>query len=86
VAKGELLGLPVAVARAPDPGIVGLAGDVVGETRNTFTIRVGGPGGRRIVVAKDGHTFRFTLADGATVDVAGDAVRFRGEDRTKKVR
>ena len=86
VAKGELIGLPVEVVEAPDAALVGLAGELVDETRNTFTVRVGGPGGRRVVVAKNGHLFRFMLPTGEAVDIPGDAVRFRSEDRTKKVR
>lgn len=85
-AKGELIGLPVAIAAAPDPAVVGLTGEVIDESRNTFTVRVGGPGGRRVVIAKNGHVFRFTMPKGDEVEVPGDAIRFRSEDRTKKVR
>lgn len=86
VAKGELIGLPCRVAAAPDGGIVGLEGHVVDETLRTLTLRIGGPGGRRVQLAKPGTTFSFQAANGQWVDVDGRAIEFRSADRTKKVK
>lgn len=85
VAKGELIGLPVTVTKSTDAALVGLAGEVVDETLNTLTIRVGGPGGRRFQVPKVGTFFTFDVA-GEGVEVEGAAIQFRSWDRTKKVR
>lgn len=85
VAKDELVGRRVRIAAANDAGIVGLEGDVVGETLRTLELRVGGPGGRRIRVAKQGATFAFQEGE-REVEVPGAAIEFRSWDRTKKVR
>lgn len=87
VGKGEFIGLEVLVRKANDAGIVGLTGTVVDETLHTLTIRIGGPGGRRVQLAKVGAVFGLRRdASKDWVDVDGAAVEFRAEDRTKKVR
>ena len=83
VARGELIGLPVRVAAASDGGLVGLAGTVVDETLRTLTVRVAD--GREVRLSKPGATFEFTAPQGKVL-VAGAAIEFRPEDRTKKVR
>lgn len=87
VARGELIGLHATVHDSPDAGIVGLSGDVVGETLHTLTLRVGGPGGRRVQLAKAACVFAFWAPDrDEPVLVDGRAIQFRPQDRTKKVR
>ncbi len=87
VGKGEFIGLEAVVRKANDAGIVGLQGTIVDETLHTLTVRVGGPGARRVQLAKVGTVFGLR-SDPAKdwVDVDGAAVEFRAEDRTKKVR
>ncbi len=85
VARAELIGLDCEVVQSPDAGLVGLRGEVVDETMHTLTLRIGGPGGRCVQVAKHAGTFRFA-GDGDVVDIDGRAIRFRPEDRTKKVK
>lgn len=86
--KGELIGLHAKVADAHDRGLVGLEGEVIDETLRTLTLRIGGPGGRRVQVAKLGATFAFSTPgfDKPPVEVEGAALEFRPEDRVKKVR
>lgn len=87
VAKGELVGLGATVHDSPDEGIKGLSGDVVGETLHTLTLRVGGPGGRRIQLAKAACVFAFEVPGrDEPVLVEGRAIEFRPQDRTKKVK
>ncbi len=87
VGKGELIGLEAVVRKANDAGIVGLNGDIIDETLHTLTLRVGGPGGRRIQLAKVGMVLGVRRdADASWVDLEGAALEFRAEDRTKKVR
>lgn len=87
VAKGELIGMQATVLRANDAGIVGLAGDVIDETLRTVTLRIGGPGGRRVRLAKQGTVFGFRSdPDTDWVEVDGAAIGFRSMDRTKKVK
>ncbi len=83
VARGELIGLSVRVAAANDAGLVGLSGTVIDETLRTLTVRRAD--GRESRLSKDGATFEFTTPQGKVL-VAGAAIVFRPEDRTKKVR
>lgn len=82
VARHELIGLEVSV-RSPHPGWDGLSGRIVDETKNTFLVeRASGPA---VMVPKRGQRFEFRVGD-ALVEVRGDDIIFRPEDRTKKVR
>ena len=77
----ELIGLNVQVYKASSDQRV-LDGRVVDETMNTFVLETGSGDNR---IAKHGHFFDFQL-DGAIVRINGDRIRFRPEDRTKKVK
>jgi len=76
----ELVGLALKVVQASDGGMVGMEGIVVDETRETLVI----DGDRRRTLPKRGLTFEFTLDDGTTVVLEGDAIAFRPEDRVKR--
>ena len=65
--RHELAGLSVRVHEARHEGYVGIAGDVVDETRNTLLI-----GAARTQVPKAACEFAFDLGDGTTVLVEGD--------------
>jgi len=73
--RHELVGLPVRVADAPNPDLVGIEGRVVRETMRTLV--VDGPAGasRDRQVPKQGSTFEFALTDepAATREGAGTA-------------
>jgi ribonuclease P protein subunit POP4 len=79
--KHELIGLQVQVLRATDPGQVRMSGRVVDETRNLLVIEAGGIEKR---IPKQGARFRFEIQGG--IEVEGDEIRFRPEDRVKKAR
>jgi len=79
--KHELIGLQVAILHSADPSLVGVRGLVVDETRNTLVVEAGG---REKRVLKEGARFRFEVQGGVEVD--GDEILFRPEDRTKKAR
>lgn len=68
---------------AHDPTHVGLKGVLVDETLNTLVLRSSDGTTRRI--AKAHALFAITTEDGP-VAVPGDRIRFRPEDRIKKVR
>jgi ribonuclease P protein subunit POP4 len=76
------IGLDVVVTASTCPSQVGMRGRVVDETRNTVTIE---QGGAERMIAKAGCEFRFE-EDGQAYTVSGDDIRFRPEDRIKKVR
>ncbi len=79
--KHELIGLQVEVLRATDPGQVAVSGLVVDETRNLLVVETGGVEKR---IPKQGSRFRFQIQGG--IEVEGDEIRFRPEDRVKKAR
>ena len=77
--RTELIGLDVEVLSEPYSGI---AGKVVDETKNTFTIE---SAGTERMVPKPGNEFRFTY-EGKEFVVKGKDIQHRPEDRIKKVR
>ena len=83
VARGELIGQTVKVMESRDPGLVGLSGLVVDETLRTFIVRR--QDGRESRIGKRESVFEFQTPRGP-VRVAGAAIEFRSEDRTKKVK
>lgn len=86
LARGELIGLPVEVLESTDPTLVGVRGLVVDETLNTFLVERE-PDGRPVHVAKANSVFSFLEEGGdEPVRIPGDRIRFRPEDRIKKVR
>ena len=82
VARHELIGLEVEV-RSAHAGWSGLSGKVVDETKHTFLVETAS--GSELLVPKAGQEFVFRVGERRFV-VRGDEVRFRPEDRTKKVR
>jgi ribonuclease P protein subunit POP4 len=83
LARGELIGLPVRIAQSSDPTLADVEGVVVDETLNTFLIER--EDGRAIHVAKTNNVFEFLDEEGV-VRIPGDRIRFRPEDRIKRVR
>jgi ribonuclease P protein subunit POP4 len=84
ILRHELIGLSVRVASASATSIRGIRGVVVDETRNMLTIN---SGRGEAMLPKSVATFRFTLPSGVRVDVDGDRLVGRPENRLKtKVR
>lgn len=81
VVQHEFIGLDVKVVRSSNPAVVGIAGKVVDETRNTFTIL---HDEKRKVVIKDTSVFEFALPDGTIVEIDGKVIVGRPEDRVKR--
>ena len=78
--RHELLGLSVRVMRSKDSALNGTRGVIVDETRNMLTVdRKAG----RIMVPKGIATFRFNLPSGVQVDVDGERLIARPENRLK---
>ena len=81
VRKGELIGLHVEVTRATDPSHVGVRGLVVDETMKTLVIE---QEGKEKMIQKKGSVFRFDTRGG--VEVRGDDILFRPEERVRRAR
>lgn len=80
VARHELIGLDVTV-ESPHAGWNGLSGRIVDETMHTIVVETTSGSVKR--VPKPGQWFLFRVGN---VRIAGDAINFRPEDRTKKSR
>ncbi len=81
VINGEFIGSHGKVAESRHPGYVGISGKVVDESRNTFTIMHDGKAKK---VVKDAAVFRFRFSDGTIVEIDGNLLVGRPEDRLKK--
>ena len=85
IARSELIGRSTTIVASKDPGLVGQAGTVIDETLHTFVIRR--QDGWEMRVGKTESTFEFLGAPGRPpIQLAGAAIEFRPEDRTKKVK
>lgn len=80
--RREFIGLEVEVLVSTCASFVGLRGKVVDETRNMLKVDVNGS---EKVVPKDCCEFLFREGQ-ATHRVSGKEIKFRPEDRIKKVR
>jgi len=77
----ELIGLNARVVGSSHPGYVGIAGRVIDETRNTISIL---HKDKKKIIIKGTAVFHFTLPDGTIVEIDGNAIVGRPEDRIKK--
>jgi ribonuclease P protein subunit POP4 len=81
LARHELIGLYVRVETHSDPGLVGLSGRIVDETRNTFLLETG----RRVLrLAKKNAGLIFTLPEGQRVRIDGRVLISQPENRINK--
>ncbi len=81
ILQHEFIGLDAKVVRSTHPDYVGITGKVIDETRNTLVIR---QKNKDKVVVKNTAVFHFTLPDGTIVEIEGNAIVGRPEDRLKK--
>jgi small subunit ribosomal protein S17 len=81
IVQHEFIGLETKVVRSSNPHVVGIAGRLVDETRNTITIL---HKGKRKVIIKDTSVFAFVIPDGTIVEIDGKVIVARSEDRIKK--
>jgi ribonuclease P protein subunit POP4 len=80
--RRELIGLEAEVVESTCDRYLGIRGRVVDESRNTLTIE---QDGREKMVPKDCCRFKFYEGPQAHT-VSGKDIKFRPEDRIKKVR
>jgi ribonuclease P protein subunit POP4 len=81
IVRCELIGTEARIAQSTHPEYRGLAGRIIDETRNTFTVL--GENGRKTVV-KSSNIFHFKFSDGTVVEIEGNLLLGRPEDRLKK--
>jgi ribonuclease P protein subunit POP4 len=81
IIRYEFIGTEGKIARSPHEGYVGIRGEVIDETKNTFTIM---HKGKAKSVVKSAAVFNFKFSDGTTVEIDGKLLVGRPEDRLKK--
>jgi ribonuclease P protein subunit POP4 len=81
IVQHEFIGLETKVVKCSNSYLVGIAGKVIDETRNTFTVL---SGDERKVIVKDTAVFEFALTDGTVVEIDGKVIMGRSEDRVKR--
>jgi len=81
IIRHELIGTNAKVSKSKQPNQVGLSGNVVDETRNTFTIV---RNGKKKTIVKDSAVFHFKFSDNTVVEIDGKILVGRPEDRLKK--
>lgn len=81
VTQNELIGLNAKVTKSTNRDSIGITGTVIDETRNTLVIR---HNNSNKAIPKETAIFQFTLPNGSTVEVEGNTIIGRPEDRVKK--
>lgn len=81
IIREEFIGTNGTVASSNHMGYLGISGEVVDETRNTFTLQ---QQGKMKKIIKDQAVFQFRLSDGTIVEINGKLLVGKPEDRLKK--
>ena len=81
IIRHEFIGTEGKIAESQHAGYVGIRGEVIDETKNTFTIIHNGKAKR---VVKNSAVFNFKFCDGTIVEIDGKLLVGRPEDRLKK--
>jgi ribonuclease P protein subunit POP4 len=81
IIRHEFIGTEGKIAKSQHADYVGIHGEVVNETKNTFTIM---HKGKAKSVIKNSAVFNFKFSDGTIVEIDGRLLVGRPEDRLKK--
>ena len=81
ILKQEFIGTQSTISLSHHADIIGLTGEIVNETKNTFTIL---HKNKVKKIIKNLATFRFKFQDDAIVEIDGKLLVGRPEDRLKK--
>jgi ribonuclease P protein subunit POP4 len=81
IINSEFIGTNGRIAGSRHSGYVGISGEVIDESKNTFTIL---QEGKTKNIIKDAAIFRFRLSDGTVVEIDGKLLVGRPETRLKK--
>jgi ribonuclease P protein subunit POP4 len=77
----EFIGTQGSIARSQHADYMGISGQVMDETKNTFIIQ---HEGKMKSIVKSSAVFNFQLADGTIVEIDGKLLVGKPEDRLKK--
>ncbi len=81
IIREEFIGTTGTVSSSKHAGYLGIHGEVLSETRNTFTIQ---QEQKTKSVVKDQAIFQFQFSDGTVVEIDGKLLVGKPEDRLKK--
>jgi ribonuclease P protein subunit POP4 len=81
IIRQEFIGSEAKIAASRHSGYIGLSGEVIDESRNTFTLLHQGHA-RKVI--KGSAVFHFRFSDGTIVEIDGKLLTGRSEDRLKK--
>ena len=81
LARHELIGLDLKVESSSNPCQIGLSGQVIDETRNTFLLETKA---KVVRLAKKNTSLDFTLPSGQKVRIAGSVLISQPENRINK--
>jgi ribonuclease P protein subunit POP4 len=81
IIRDEFIGIQSTITNSPHPGYLGIHGQVLGETKNTFLIQ---QQEKTKTIVKDQAVFQFQFPDGTIVEIDGKLLVGKPEDRTKK--
>jgi ribonuclease P protein subunit POP4 len=81
LARHELIGLTLTVGQSSNSCQVGLTGQVIDETRNTFLLETKS---KVVCLAKKNTSLDFTLPSGQMVRIAGSVLISQPENRITK--
>ena len=81
IIRDEFIGAEGKIAKSPHADYVGISGEVIDETKNTFTILYNA---KMKSVVKKSTLFHFKFSDGTIVEIDGKLLVGRPEDRLKK--
>jgi len=81
IVQHELIGLNVKIVKSTNRNYIGAAGKVIDETRNTLIIR---HANTEKTIIKNVAVFHFTMPDGTIVEINGNTILGRSEDRLKR--
>lgn len=81
IIQSEFIGTKTEIVESPHSDYLGISGRIMDETRNTFLIS-SGEEKKRII--KESSVFHFQFSDGKIVEIDGQLLVGRPEDRLKK--
>lgn len=81
ILKQEFIGIESTISQSSHFDYIGLHGKIIDETKNTFTIL---HKSKPKNIIKNSAIFRFKFYDGQTVEINGNLLVGRPEDRLKK--
>jgi len=81
ILKREFIGIESTISQSSHFDYIGLHGKIIDETKNTFTIL---HKSKPKNIIKNSAIFRFKFYDGQTVEINGNLLVGRPEDRLKK--